>query len=198
MSHPPTLIFDFDGTLVDTLPLHYEAYRDVFASLGLDLTEADFFPHCAGNARETIPRFLRGRACSVPASEIHRRKKERIAELFATRPIPILKTARLLEVFHGRLRMALASSGSRQGIDVLLERLNWRSLFAVVVTGEDAERGKPAPDLFIETARRLGVPPAACLVFEDTDDGLQAARVAGMACVDVREAGAHRRSGGHP
>lgn len=188
MTRPSALIFDFDGTLVDTLPLHYEAYRDVFASLGLDLAEADFFPHCAGNARESIPRFLRRRLCPVSASEIHRRKKQRVAELFATRPIPILKTARLLEVFHGRLPMALASSGSREGIYLLLDRLNWRSLFSAIVTGEDAERGKPAPDLFIETARRLGVPPASCLVYEDTDDGLEAARAAGMACVDIRDA----------
>jgi len=82
--------------------------------------------------------------------------------------------------------MALASSGSRPGIEVILERFGWQRYFAAVITGEDTPHGKPAPDCFLLAADKLAVSPAACLVFEDTDAGLQAAANAGMKAIDVR------------
>jgi HAD superfamily hydrolase (TIGR01509 family) len=179
-------IFDFDGTLVDTMPLHFEAYRRVLADVEVDLTPQDFYGNIGGNARETIPRFLRGRACALPAAEIHARKKQLVNQLLAARAIPVLETAKLLSVFEGHLPMALVSSGSRAGIEIVLARLDWQRYFAVVVTGEDARRGKPAPDLFLLAAEKLGVSPAACVVFEDTDAGLEAAVDAGMRPFDVR------------
>jgi HAD superfamily hydrolase (TIGR01509 family) len=86
------------------------------------------------------------------------------------------------------LPIALASSGSRSGIDVILERLGWRDRFDAIVTGQDVARGKPAPDIFLRAAERLGIAPPRCLVFEDTDDGVAAARAAQMAVFDVRRA----------
>src|SRR6185437_7081802 len=123
-----------------------------------------------------------------PIGEIHRRKKARLAQLLATAPVAILDTARLLPLLHGRLRLALASSGSREGIDILLARFDWARFFDVVVTGEDVRAGKPAADLFLLAARRLGVPAGRCFVFEDTDAGIAAARAAGMGFFDVRAA----------
>ena len=96
------------------------------------------------------------------------------------------------------MKVALCSSGSRPGIELILERLVWRSLFDVVVTGEDVAAGKPAPDLFLVAAERLGVAPAGCFVFEDTDDGVAAARAAGMEVFDVRRAPAARLRGTGP
>ncbi len=179
-------IFDFDGTLVDTMRLHFEAYRCVLAESGVALAEADFFANIGGNARETIPKLLGGRACVLAPAEIHARKKLLVNELFATQPIRVLEAAKLLQVFAGNLPMALASSGSRAGIEILLARLEWRHYFSAVVTGEDAQRGKPAPDLLLLAAEHLAVAPAACVVFEDTDAGIEAARRAGMLPFDVR------------
>jgi HAD superfamily hydrolase (TIGR01509 family) len=179
-------IFDFDGTLVDTLPLHFEAYCRVLAEVDIVLTADDFYANIGGNARETIPKFLRGRQCPLSTAEIHARKKEMVNILLAESPIPILETAKLLPVFARRLPMALVSSGSRPGIEIVLSRLDWEQYFSVVVTGEDAARGKPSPDLFLLAADKLNVPPEACLVFEDTDAGLEAALGAGMRPFDVR------------
>jgi beta-phosphoglucomutase-like phosphatase (HAD superfamily) len=109
-------------------------------------------------------------------------------ELFTSADIPVLATAALLPVLHGRLPIALASSGSRSGIELVLRRLDWNRYFHAVVTGADAAHGKPAPDLFLLAAERIAVAPARCLVFEDTDDGVAAARAAGMAVFDVRRA----------
>jgi len=182
------VLFDFDGTLVDTMGLHYQAYRAVLAELGFALSRADFDAAVGGKASETIPKLLKGRPATVPIGEIHRRKKARLAQLLATAPVAILDTARLLPLLHGRLRLALASSGSREGIEILLARFDWARWFEVLVTGEDVAAGKPAPDLFLLAARRLGVPARRCFVFEDSDAGIAAARAAGMGSFDVRAA----------
>jgi beta-phosphoglucomutase family hydrolase len=180
------LIFDFDGTLVDTMPLHYQAYRQTFAEVGIELAPEDFYANIGGVARETIPRFLRGRPCPRSIAELHARKQVVAQELLRTAELPVLAAAELLRAFHGTLPIAMASSGSRSGIDVVLDRLGWRGYFATIVTGQDVNRGKPAPEIFLLAAERLGVAPRSCLVFEDTDDGVAAARAAEMAVFDVR------------
>ena len=182
------LIFDFDGTLVDTMPLHYESYRQTFAEVGIALAPEDFYANIGGVARETIPRFLRGRPCAQSIAELHARKQVVAHELLRSAELPVLAAAELLRAFHGTLPIALASSGSRSGIDVVLDRLGWRSLFDAIVTGADVARGKPAPEIFLLAAERLGIAPRSCLVFEDTDDGVAAARAAHMAVFDVRRA----------
>jgi len=179
-------VFDFDGTLVDTMPLHYEAYRRVFDEMGLTLHQEQFYRNVGGNARQAIPRFLNGRVAPWSIDEIHARKKEVLDEMLDSADILVLETSKLLSVFRPLMKIALASSGSRGGIERILDRLQWRAYFDVIVTGEDAARGKPAPDLFLTAAKRLGIPPAACFAFEDTDDGVAAARAAGMEVFDVR------------
>lgn len=183
---PEAAIFDFDGTLVDTMPLHYEAYRRVFAELDLELTADDFYGNIGGKAKETIPRFLRGRPCAIDVDELHARKKARLDLLLDEVEIPVLETAKLVPVLASMMKVGLASSGSRPGIEKILGRLGWRAWFGVIVTGEDAPNGKPAPDLFLLAASRLDVDPSRCLAFEDTDDGVSAARAAGMTVFDVR------------
>ena len=179
-------IFDFDGTLVDTLPLHYEAYRRVFAGMGVELTPDQFYPNLGGKAPETIPRFLAGRPCPLSVSEIHRRKLDLFARLLSESSVRELDTARVLEALAERMPVALASSGSRPGIERILATVRWGRAFQVIVTGEDVARGKPAPDIFLHAASRLAIPPSACLVFEDSDDGVAAGTAAGMIVVDVR------------
>jgi beta-phosphoglucomutase family hydrolase len=192
------LIFDFDGTLVDTMPLHYQAYRRAFAEVGLELAPEQYYGNVGGTARETIPRFLGGRPCRRSVDDLHARKQAIAIELLETADIAQLATAALLPVFHGVHKMALASSGSRSGIDVVLRRFEWNGYFDAIVTGSDVQHGKPAPDLFLLAAERLGIPRSQCVVFEDTEDGIAAARAAGMAVFDVRRAaaGGHERAGG--
>jgi beta-phosphoglucomutase-like phosphatase (HAD superfamily) len=94
---------------------------------------------------------------------------------------------------HGQLPMAVASGGLKHVIEQVLEQLGIRQLFAAVVTSEDVARNKPAPDIFLEAARRIGVAPERCRAYEDTDLGLQAIRAAGMEAIDVRELLSARR-----
>jgi beta-phosphoglucomutase-like phosphatase (HAD superfamily) len=87
----------------------------------------------------------------------------------------------------GRVPLAVASGGSSSTIELVLNRLNIRHLFQAVVTSEDVARQKPAPDIFLEAARRIGVPPRFCRAYEDTELGMQAIRAAGMEAIDVRQ-----------
>ena len=136
------------------MPLHFEAYRRVLADLGIELTRDVFFSNIGGTGRETIPKLLGGRPTSLSVDEIHHRKKALVNEVFANQPIVVLETAKLLPALYGRFPMALASSGTRQGIEIVLRRLDWMKYFEVIITGEDAQRGKPSPDLFLVAAER--------------------------------------------
>jgi HAD superfamily hydrolase (TIGR01509 family) len=184
------------------MPLHFQAYRETLAELGVELSPEDYYRNVGGTARETIPRFLRGRTVSCSIEELHARKQTRVTALLAHATIPQLATAALLPLLDGRVPMAIASSGSRSAIDLVLQRLEWSLYFGAGVTGADVPHGKPAPDLFLRAAQLLGVAPPRCLAFEDTDDGVESARRAGMSVVDVRNAAASsaaliRRVGGH-
>lgn len=180
------VIFDFDGTLADTMPLHYEAYRRVFAEMRMELTHDDFYSVIGGTARETIPKFLRGREAPWSVDEIHDRKKKSLLRLLDEVEVQPLPTSHFLRLLHGRVPLAIATSGARVGIERLLDRLGWTHYFAAVVTAEDVRHGKPAPDPYLIAAGKLGVSACDCIVFEDTDDGVSAGRAAGATVIDVR------------
>lgn len=179
-------IFDFDGTLVDTMPLHYEAYRQILARHAVNLTYERFLSVSAGTGRNTVATLL---GCPVDddiVGRIHGEKRRLIMDIFATAPVPILASSHLLKAMAGKMPVGLASSGSRPGIEVLLRRLGWRDLFQCIVTGDEISQGKPAPEIYLKTASQLGVEAGRCLAFEDTDEGLASARGAGCSAVDVR------------
>ena len=180
------ILFDLDGTLVDTMPLHFQAYRDVLAEVGLDLGFEAFMAASGGAARETIPRLLAGRPCSLPVEEIHRRKMEKATALFLETPPTALPCALLLPVLRRSYPLALVSSGSRRSVGTTLAAMGWNAMFREVICGDDVTRGKPDPEGYLKAARLLGVEARSCLVFEDMDDGVAAATAAGMRVFDVR------------
>jgi beta-phosphoglucomutase len=179
------IAFDFDGTLVDTLHLHYEAYRQVFDFMGLTLSEEQFLSNIGGKATEAIPLFLAGRRASLAVEEIHQRKKMVVADLFLDAPLHVLPAANFLPLLAGRLPLALVSSGSRPGIEQLLNRLGWFDYFKVIVTGEDTTLSKPSPMPYLLAAEKLGLDPADIAAFEDTVAGIESAKSAGMSVFDV-------------
>lgn len=179
------IAFDFDGTLVDTLHLHYEAYRQVFDLIGLSLSEEQFYSNIGGKATEAIPLFLAGREAPLTVEEIHQRKKTVIAGLFRDAPLHVLPAANFLPLLAGHLPLALVSSGSRPGIEQLLGRLGWFDIFKVIVTGEDTPLSKPSPLPYLHAAKKLGIDPARIAAFEDTSAGIESAKSAGMSVFDV-------------
>jgi beta-phosphoglucomutase-like phosphatase (HAD superfamily) len=100
---------------------------------------------------------------------------------------PIHAVVEIAKANYGKIPMAVASGGTEKVIGQVLDRLNIRHLFGAIVTSEMVKHQKPAPDIFLEAARRIGVDPKFCRAYEDTDLGLQAIRTAGMEAVDVRD-----------
>jgi HAD superfamily hydrolase (TIGR01509 family) len=183
------LLFDLDGTLVDTMPLHYRAYADTFAARGLRLTEADFMAQIGAPARDAIPSFLKAAGAREIAphqvAEIHSEKKqlfERDIKVSSPRPLP---AAAFLAVARGRQKLAVVSSGNRAGVMAILDAMGWEGMFDAVVSGDDVARGKPDPEPYLAAAMALKVSPSDCLVLEDTEAGIASGRAAGMSVLDV-------------
>lgn len=177
--------FDFDGTLVDTLHFHYEAYRVVFKQMNLELDPETFYSNIGGKATEAIPLFIGDRKANLEISEIHTRKKDIIKGMFATEPIRVLPAFGLVSIFSGKLPLALVSSGSRSGILQILKRLGWSDMFDVIVTGEDTDTSKPDPAPYLLASRKLGIAPENMVAFEDTLAGIASAKNAGYSVFDV-------------
>lgn len=177
-------IFDCDGTLGDTMPLHYTAWQAALAGYGCDFPEALFY-ELGGVPTERIVEFLNERhGCNMPVRETAVRKEEiYIKGVAQIRPIePVVE---IVDRVYGKLPLAVASGGHRHIVTKTLFHLGILEKFNAIVCAEDYRQGKPHPDPFLTAAKRLGVPPEKCLVFEDTKTGVEAARAAGMQWVLV-------------
>jgi beta-phosphoglucomutase family hydrolase len=181
------LIFDCDGTLADTMPVHYVAWTAMLGRHGIPFPETRFY-ELGGVPTAQIIRILSAEH-GVPVTDVdsmvHEKESVFLESLHAVKPIA--KVVAVAERFRGVLPIAVASGGYRETITRTLDLIGIREWFDAMVTAEDTARHKPDPDVFLEAAKRLGVPPESCVVFEDTDIGLLAAKRAGMASVDVRQ-----------
>jgi HAD superfamily hydrolase (TIGR01509 family) len=179
------VIFDCDGTLADTMPLHYAAWCAALSTRGAALSEALFY-ELGGVPTLRIVEILNERfGYALPPAALAE-EKEAAYELLLPRALPVPRVVALVREYHGRFPLAVASGGLRRLVDKTVAALGLLDRFAAICTAEDVSRGKPAPDLFLLAASRLAVPPTDCVVFEDSDLGLEAARRAGMQSVDVR------------
>ncbi len=179
------LIFDCDGTLADTMPAHYLAWLDILRPYGIPFPEDQFYS-LGGKPTMEIARLVM--ATAREQVDLHRVAQSK-EEAFLTRigeVTPIEKVVSIARARRGRTPMAVASGGRRRIVELTLQQIGLLDWFPVIVTAEDTPRHKPEPDVFLEAARRLGVAPGACTVYEDTDLGVEAARRAGMRFVDIR------------
>jgi beta-phosphoglucomutase family hydrolase len=179
------LVFDCDGTIADTMPLHYEAWVAALGEHGVEFPEAMFY-EMAGIPTARIIEILNERhGHHMPVQATADYKEELYVKLIP-RVRPIEPVVALVERYAGRLPMAVATGGTRAICTKTLASLDLLKHFREIVTADDVKNGKPAPDIFLEAARRIGVPPGECVAFEDADLGVRAARDAGMRVVDVR------------
>src|SRR5688572_27350602 len=179
------LIFDCDGTLADTMPLHWLAWQAITSRHNVIFPEDRFYSLGGVPSRHILQMLREEQRLSIDPIAVSREKEEEYLKLMA-QVGPIHEVVEIAKEHAGKLPMAVASGGTRPVIEKVLRHLEIRDLFGTVVTSEDVEHQKPAPDIFLEAARRLGVLAANCRAYEDTDIGLQAIRTAGMDAVDVR------------
>lgn len=179
-------IFDLDGTLVNTMPLHYVAWRDTLREFGLhrDLDEELFYSLGGVPALKVAEIFNQHYGTDFEPLALREVKEGRFIALLPQAPLiePVVEFARRVALTHP---VSVASGGPKEIVlDTLVSR-GLRPLFPVVVSADDMQRGKPAPDSFLLAAQQMNVPAEQCLVFEDAEPGIQAAEAAGMKWVRV-------------
>jgi HAD superfamily hydrolase (TIGR01549 family) len=180
------LIFDCDGTLVDTAPAHFAALQDGLGAHGLAMTSEWYYPRVGLTPDALMDEFEVLIGKPAPREDIYARYTVAFqSALEQMQEITVI--AEIARTWHGRVPMCVASNGHKQNVEATLRATKLRPLFDFIVAAEDVERGKPAPDVFLEAARRMKVVPESCVVFEDSNEGLEGARRAGMSGIDIRE-----------
>ena len=169
---------------------HYSAWQAALSVQGMELAEQDFYLHSGTPSSKVIPMLA-----EVAGVEIEFERALGDKEAFFVQKLellqPIAPVVQIAESHREQLPMAVASGGTRRLVNLQLKQIEIFDWFDTVVTCEDTEKHKPDPDVFLEAAARLGVPPQACRVYEDGEPGIEAARRAGMECVDVRRMEQH-------
>ncbi|MBB5326448.1 HAD family hydrolase [Tunturiibacter gelidoferens] len=177
-------LFDCDGTIVDSMPLHYIAWKSILAEWNCEFGEETFYAWGGMPVSEIISTLNTRDGLSMPGEEVARRKEALYFEI-----LPELKAVpevlEHIEFSHGQIPFAVVSGSTRDSVTSSLEVLGLLDKFETLVCAGDYERSKPDPEPFLIAANQLGVNPEDCLVFEDTEMGIQAATAAGMASVKV-------------
>ena len=185
-SEPRGLIFDCDGTLADTMPLHWRAWQIVANKYKLHFPEDRFYSLGGVPSRDIMKMLAEEQGLTLDYVAAAHEKEHAYLPLMA-QVEPVQAVVEIARAHYGKIPMAVASGGTQPVIIGVLEHLKIRHWFDAVVTSEMITHQKPAPDIFLEAARRIGVEPKYCRAYEDTELGLQAIRSAGMEAVDARK-----------
>lgn len=180
-------IFDCDGTLVDSMPLHFRAWVTSFEyhKAPWQWTEDEFYANAGVPDRITTMELNERYGASIDPDSVHDYKVEWYSRHLADLQ-PVGPVAALAKLYHAEGRKISVASGSDLSIvEPSLDVTGLRDLFEIIVTPKDVKHGKPAPDMFLLAAEKMGVAPEECLVFEDGQAGIDAANAGGMASVFV-------------
>jgi HAD superfamily hydrolase (TIGR01509 family) len=180
------VVFDLDGTLVDNIAFHFEAFRVLASRHGLAAMDEATFQSFNGLKNEDIfPRFVGRELTRAEIAALSAEKEATYRALYGPKLAPHRGATELLDRLRAAgARLAVASSAPPANRSMVLDGLEWSARFDAVVASEGL-RGKPAPDIFLAAAERIGVAPSACVAFEDAANGIQAAAAAGMVVVGI-------------
>jgi beta-phosphoglucomutase-like phosphatase (HAD superfamily) len=180
------LIFDMDGTMIDSMPYHARSWETFCRRHGLDMPLAEVLRLTTGRTGTEAVRVLLGEMDDARAETLVAQKEQDYRDLFSPVFREVAGFARFLDAALARgLSFGVGTAGDRHNVAFAMGHLNLATPPQVIVGGDEGLRGKPEPDIFLEAARRLGLPPEACVVFEDAPLGIEAARRAGMRAVAI-------------
>lgn len=180
------LIFDMDGVLLDSEPLHFAVVNRILADEGASIDQAFYKRYLGTTLEYTWSDLQQHCGLARPYSYYVRRYDEEILNVYRTHSVANPGARELLDAVDvSPLKLALASSSNRLWVDTCLEALGFSGHFQASVTGDEVALGKPAPEIYLKTAQKLGTPPERCLVIEDAPHGISAAKAAGMLAVAV-------------
>lgn len=179
------IIFDHDGTLVDSEPMHLQAWREVLESLGHRLTMTEYQQNLSGKPTINSAQWLQSRfSLDIPAADLFQRKRNILRKMLNNRAFPLMPGAvdMLKQLQNAGLPLAVASGAIGDEVHHSLRYHGLQPFFGGVATGSDVELNKPHPDVYLLAAERLGMSASHCCAVEDSDSGQQAAMTAGMVC----------------
>jgi len=179
------LIFDCDGTLVDTMPLHYAAWVKAMEGVGIHFPEERFYSFAGAPTRTIIEILSKEQGVAVDAQKVAL-EKERLYVESLEKLDPIQSVMAIVRREKGRRKLAVASGGWKRVVKKTLTVVGIEDLFDAIVGADDVVHGKPAPDVFLKAAEMIGLTPAECVVYEDGEMGIEAAKAAEMRVIDVR------------
>lgn len=179
------LIFDCDGTLVDTMPLHFVAWTKTLEKHGMKLSEQRFYEFAGMPTAKIVEILAAEEGLRVSPDEIANEKEQMYLKSLPA----VQKIHRVVDIAvreFGKRKLAVASGGHQKLVRQVLRTMELEQYFPVIIGADDVPHGKPAPDMFLKAAHDLGVKPENCVVYEDGELGFRAARAAGMQVIDVR------------
>lgn len=184
--HLEAVLWDMDGVIADTMQYHYGAWRDVLKGMGITLTLDDFRP-LFGQRHDSIVRYALGSNLTHEQIEALSDKKQKLYRERVYKNIkPLPGAVELIKtLYKNKIKIALASSATKENVDIIVEGLKIEKCFQAYVNGTEVAEGKPSPLIFQLAARKLDVAADNCVVIEDAIAGVTAAKAAGMKCVAV-------------
>ncbi|MFC0599350.1 HAD family hydrolase [Streptomyces palmae] len=177
-------LFDCDGTVADSMPLHFTAWEQALSEWGCEFPEDLFYAWGGRPVADIIASLNERNGLDMPVAQVARRREELFQEMLP-RLQAVPETLEHIEEAHGRLPFAVVSGSTRESVTASLRTIGLLDRFDTLVCAGDYGRPKPDPEGFLLAARLLGIAPEHCLVFEDTEMGIQAATAAGMNSVRI-------------
>ena len=184
---PPykALVFDCDGTLADTLPVQFQTWFAALKAVGAEISRDWYYQDCGTSAEEMLQILKITFGYDFDTTAVIVERQQHYQTLNSTIK-EVTAVADLVRHHYSKVSMAVASGGERSVLEATLKTIKLRPFFNTIVSIDDVEKGKPEPDIFLLASQRLNVAPQDCIVYEDTETGLEAARRAGMRAIDVR------------
>ncbi|SHF11217.1 haloacid dehalogenase superfamily, subfamily IA, variant 3 with third motif having DD or ED/haloacid dehalogenase superfamily, subfamily IA, variant 1 with third motif having Dx(3-4)D or Dx(3-4)E [Fodinibius roseus] len=189
MKQITTIIFDMDGVIVDSEPIHMKIEQELFHELGLEITTEEHWQYVGTSAHEMWEDIIDKYQLPVSADKILAEKQQRyLKHLSNTEKLNhISGIKRLIRHFYKHNKsLVLASSATREEIKFVLNKLNLKTYFPITISGAELERSKPDPMIFLKASTLSQTPPEQCCVIEDSENGVRAAKAAGMRCIGYR------------
>jgi len=186
MAKLKAVIFDMDGVIIDSEPIYFEIERSLFDKLGVDISQKEHESFVGMTMEGLWEKITDQYQLEDTIEDLTRLHKDSVFQYMSeAKELPIVKYIKELieELRNRKIKLALASSSPKKLIEIILAKLNLQDSFDLIISGEEVEKGKPAPDIFTEAAYRLDLNPNDCIVIEDSTNGVKAAKAAMMKCI---------------